>query len=78
MLQNFSEHGINLSNLTRFVPSLQYRRKSVTLNMHALKRHGFSHVIVKMPSGSSEVCNKIIRQFPYNKYTLLYEIHFKF
>ncbi|XP_059471250.1 GPI inositol-deacylase [Neocloeon triangulifer] len=49
------ERGINLSNFTQFVPSLMKRRKSVTFNLHSLKKHGISHIIVKIPTSTSEV-----------------------
>ncbi|XP_065353841.1 GPI inositol-deacylase [Cloeon dipterum] len=49
------ETGMNLSNFTKFVPSLMKRRKSVTFNLHSLKKQGFSHVVVRVPPSSNEV-----------------------
>lgn len=52
---SFSEKGVNLSNMTQFVPSVQSRRKVVHLNLHALKQLGFTHVIARLPAASTNV-----------------------
>ena len=44
----FSHTGINLSNETKFLPSRQFQRKFVYLNMAALKRRSFTHVILRV------------------------------
>jgi len=44
----FSHSGINLSNETKFLPSRQYQRKFVYLNLAALKRRSFTHVILRV------------------------------
>jgi hypothetical protein len=44
----FSHSGINLSNETKFLPSRQFQRKVVYLNLAALKRRSFTHVIVRV------------------------------
>ncbi|XP_069692336.1 GPI inositol-deacylase [Periplaneta americana] len=40
--------GINLSNETQFIPSRQFQRKFIYLNLAALKRKLFTHVILKV------------------------------
>jgi len=44
----FSDSGINLSNETKFLPSRQFQRKFMYLNMAALKRRSFTHVILRV------------------------------
>ena len=44
----FSTSGINLSNETKFLPSHQFQRKFVYLNLAALKRKSFTHVVLRV------------------------------
>jgi hypothetical protein len=44
----FSSSGINLSNETKFLPSCQFQRKFVYLNLAALKRKSFTHVVLQV------------------------------
>jgi hypothetical protein len=44
----FSQSGINLSNETKFLPSRELQRKFVYLNLAALKRRSFTHVILRV------------------------------
>jgi hypothetical protein len=45
---SFSYTGINLSTETKFLPSRQFQRKFVYLNLAALKRKSFTHVILRV------------------------------
>ncbi|KAG8230005.1 hypothetical protein J437_LFUL008446 [Ladona fulva] len=41
--------GVNLSNETKFLPSVRMKRKGILLNVAALRRMSYSHVIVQIP-----------------------------
>ncbi|KAF4523660.1 hypothetical protein B566_EDAN006030 [Ephemera danica] len=49
------DKGFNLSNMTRFLPSMKFRRKVVYLNLHQLKLQGYTHIVARLPPTNGKV-----------------------
>lgn len=49
------EKGINLSNETKFIPSLKMKRKTILLNLAVLKRLSYTHVVIQIPPSNEPV-----------------------